>query len=218
MTISKFACLLFSNVIAISAFAQNELPKKNENGAVSLYSAAGWTFGLPAIRAAVTIPGVGSAISPLKKTLISPGFGVGVRAWKFLVPFADFSTVDTGKAYAQVGPVRSDAQADTFTFNGGLRLIGSTSRIRPYAQFGGGLIHQDLKGTFTFAGQNTPANAAGSIGSAMYGGGLQVFAGRKWGTDIGFDGFHFNRPMSGGGQNYSRVHIAVFYQTKSAVE
>jgi hypothetical protein len=217
MTISKFAWLLFSNVIAISAFAQNELPK-SENGAVILYSTAGWTFGLPAVRASVSIPGVGSAISPLKKTLIAPGFGVGIKAWKFFVPFAEFAIVDTGKAYAQVGPVRSDAQADTFTFNGGLRLIGGTSRIRPYAQFGGGLVHENLKGTFTVAGQSTPANAAGSIGTAIYGGGLQIFAGRKWGTDIGFDGFHLNRPLNGAGQNYSRFHIGVFYQTKSSVE
>jgi len=218
MRISRIEGLLFLHLIAVSVFAQTEKPAKTENGAVILYSTAGWSFGVPAVRAFVSIPRVGSAESPLKKTLIAPGFGIGVKVSKYLVPFADFAIIDTGKAYAQVGSVRSDVQADTFTFHGGLRLIGGTSRVRPYAQLGGGVLHQNLKGGFTVAGQSLPVTGSASLGSVLFGGGLQMFAGRKWGSDIGFDGFHLSKPMNGAGQNYSRVRLGVFYQTKSNVE
>ena len=55
----------------------------------------------------------------------------------------------------------------------------------------------------------------------MYGGGVQLFVGRKWGSDIGFDGFHVTQPLNaltGWGQNYSRIRIGLFYQTKSAIQ
>jgi hypothetical protein len=217
MVRSKFECLLLLGLASANGIAKNQ-PNVNENGAVSFYATGGWTFGLPAVQASVSVPGIGSATSPEKKTLGAPGFGIGIRAWKFLEPFADFTVIDTGKAYAQVGSFRSDAQADTFTFHGGLRLVGGNSKLRPYALFGGGVLHQNLKGTFSVDGQGTPETATGSAGSLMYGAGIRLFAGHKWGSDIGFEGFHVTKPLNGAGQNYSRVHVGIFYQTKSVGE
>src|SRR5690242_3261331 len=67
----------------------------SENGAVMLYTNGGWSFGLPAVRAAVSVAGAGTAISPEKKTLPALGIGVGVRAWRFLAPFAELVVIDT---------------------------------------------------------------------------------------------------------------------------
>ena len=35
---------------------------------------------------------------------------------------------------------------------------------------------------------------------------------------IGFDGFHLSKQTASGGQNYSRVRVGVFYQTRSSVQ
>lgn len=212
----KLVWSLLPIVIPVAAFAQNQ-PPANENGAVLFYADSGWSFGLPAVRAAVSIPGVGSAVSPEKKTLIAPSFGVGVTAWKFLVPFVDFTVYDTGKATATVGPLTSQVEADTLSFNAGVRLVAGKSKVRGYAQFGGGVVYQNLKGTFYVSGRATPVSGSASIGSFMYGGGLQLFAGRKWGSDVGFDGFRVAQPFIGAGQNFSRVRVGLFYQTKSVI-
>jgi hypothetical protein len=219
---SKCGWLLLLVVAQVSVFAQSSGPAtterpSNENGAATFYTTGGWSFGFPAVRAFVSIPGVGTAISPEKKTLPMLGAGVGVTAWKFLVPFAEFSAIDTGKATAQVGSVQATGQANTFMFHGGLRLIGGHSRLRPYAQFGGGMLHQGLSGAFSVSGNSAPVSGSASVGSVMYGGGLQFFAGRKWGSVIGYDGYHVDRPLNGAGQNYGGFHLGIFYQTKSAV-
>jgi hypothetical protein len=226
----EMICMVFSKkpglfalplLASVAAVAQNQPapnpPAVNENGAIVFYADSGWSFGLPAVRAAVSIPGVGSAISPEKKTLIAPSFGVGVTAWKFVVPFVDFTVYDTGKATATVGSLSSQVQADTLTFNAGARLVGGKSKVRGYAEFGGGVLYQNLKGTFYTGGQASPASGSASVGSVMYGAGMQLFAGRKWGADLGFDGFHVGRPVGGAGQNFSRFRVGVFYQTKSAI-
>lgn len=204
-------------LIASNSFGQ-QTSNLNENGALNLYMNGGWSFGFPAVRAAVAVPGQGSAISPEKKTLPAVGVGATVRAWKFLVPYADFTVIDTGKAYAQVGSLRSEVQADTYNFHGGIRLIGTKSKFRPYVQFGGGVLNQSLKGNFIEAGRSSPVSASGSASSFNYGGGFQLFVGRKWGSTFGFDGFHVNKPLIGAGQNYSKLHFGIFYQTKSSVE
>ncbi|HZT33080.1 MAG TPA: hypothetical protein VFA33_24550 [Bryobacteraceae bacterium] len=214
---SRFKWLSLSVIFSAAAFAQGQATVA-ETGAVTFGASGGWTFGLPAVRALASVPGVGTAISPDKRTLVAPGFNVGVRAWRFLVPFMDFAVIDTGKAYAQVGSFRSDAQASTYSLHGGLRLIGSRSRIRPFAEFGGGVLHQNLKGTFSVSGDSTSATGHSSLGSILCGGGLQFFAGRKWGSEIAFDGYHLTGKMTTGGQNYSRIRLGIFYQTKSAVE
>jgi hypothetical protein len=218
---TKLGCFTLPLLASVAAVAQNQpaqdQPAPNENGAVVFYADSGWSFSLPAVRAAVSIPGVGSAISPEKKTLIAPSFGAGVTAWKFVVPFVDFTVYDTGKATAAVGSLSSQVQADTLSFNAGARLVGGHSKIRAYAEFGGGVLYQNLKGTFYTGGQASPASGSGSTGSVIYGGGMQLFAGRKWGIDFGFDGFHVGRPLNGAGENFSRVRMGVFYQTKSAI-
>lgn len=212
-----FANLLNLGMLSASLMLAAELPT-NENGAVNLYVNSGWSFGLPAVRAAATASGVGSAISPEKKSLPAFGIGATVRVWKFVAPFVDLTVIDTGKAFAQVGSLRSEVQADTYDFHGGVRLIGAKGRIRPYAQFGGGVLNQSVKGNFINAGQSTPVSASGSATSLTYGGGVQFFLGRKWGSSFGFDGFHVTKPLIGAGQNYSKVHFGVFYQTKSSIE
>jgi hypothetical protein len=196
------------------ASSQNS-PTPSETGAVLVYADSGWSFGLPSVQAFVTVGDV-SATSPLKKTLIAPSFGVGVRAWKFLMPFADFTAYDTGKATASVGSVSSQVQADTLTINGGLRLIGGKGKLRGYGEFGGGILYQNVKGTFSVGGQDTPVKGTGSTGDVMYGGGVQVFVGKRWGSDIGFDGFHVTQKLNGAGQNFSRIRFGVFFQTKPA--
>ena len=220
----RLQSLLVLVATALSGLAQSNQPEEStkestsETGAVSFYTSGGWSFGVPAVRAAVSIPKVGSAISPEKKTLPAVGVGMTVTAWKFLVPFVDFSAIDTGKATAQVGSFTSQAQANTYTFNGGLRFVGGHSRLRPYAQVGGGILHQDLKATFYQGTTPTSASGSASLGTLTYGGGLQYFIGRKWGSTMGFDGFHVNKPLNGAGQNYSMVHFGLFYQTKSAIQ
>ena len=205
-------------LLSTGAFAQTENKSStSENGAVQFYADSGWSFGLPAVRAAVSVPGVASVISPEKKTLLAPSVGVGVTAWRFVVPFFDFAMYDTGKATATVGNFTSQAQADTMTYIGGVRLVAGKSRARAYAEFGGGGLHQTLKGNFIVSGVSSPVTTAATFGTVMYGGGVQLFAGRKWGTDIGFDGYHLTRPLNGPGQNFARVRIGVFYQTKSAI-
>ena len=190
----------------------------NENGAINFSFNSGFSFGVPAVRASVSAPGVGSATSPAKKVLPVFGFGATIRARKYFVPYIDFSGVDTGKAFAQVGSFRSEAQADTYTFSGGLRLIGSKSRFRPYVQFGGGVLNQNLKGNFIVSGKNTPISASASFGTFNYGFGAQRIIGKKWGTACGFDGYHTSQPISTGAQNFTKLHCGMFYQTKTDVE
>jgi len=191
----------------------------NENGSILFYGDGGWSFDLPAVRAGA-IFGSTNIISPERTTLASPSFGINVTAWRFLVPFVDFTLYDTGKATASIGPVTSQASATTWSFNGGLRVVAGKSRVRGYAEFGGGLLHANLTTTSTIGTQTTTGSASNSSSSVMYGGGMQVFVGRKWGSDIGFDGFHVSEPfnaLTGTGHNYSRVRIGLFYQTKSAI-
>jgi hypothetical protein len=202
-------------LLASVAFAQNPTPATptaSEKGAIMVYADGGWSFGLPAVRAVS-----GSIISPERKTLAAPSFGIGVTAWKFVVPFFDATIYDTGKATATSGVGTSQAQADTATFIGGVRLVAGKSRVRGYGEFGGGVLYQNLKSTFLISGQTLNQTASASVGSFMYGAGLQVFAGRRWGSDIGFDGFHVTQPLTGGSQNFSRIRIGVFFQTKSAI-
>jgi hypothetical protein len=212
------SCLVFASSVAVVAQDQPAANNRtSENGAVNFYADSGWSFGLPAVRAAVSVPGLGSAISPDKKTLVAPDFGLTVTAWRFIVPFADVTIFDTGKASATVGSFTSQAQADTLAFNSGVRLVAGKSRVRAYAEFGGGVLHQNLSGSFSAAGASTSGSASASLGDFMYGGGVQLFAGRKWGTDIGFDGFHVGQPLNGAGQNFARLRLGIFFQTKSAV-
>lgn len=209
--------LLIMSLAVCGVFGQTTKPT-NENGALNLNFNGGWSFGFPAVRASVSVPGVGSAISPERKALPIINTGVGLRAWKCLVPFVDFTAIDTGKAWAQVGTIRSEVQADTYAVNGGLRVIGSKGRMRPYVQFGGGTLRQNLRGNFIVAGRSTPVSSNGSAGLVTYGAGLQVFVGRKWGSMMGFDGFHVTQPVYGAGQNFSRAHFGFFYQSKVAAE
>lgn len=214
--LKRVALMLILSAFPFGAFAQNDAPP-SENGAILAYLDSGWSFGLPAVRAVVSVPGVGTALSPEKKTLVAPGFGIGVKV-KFLVPYFGLAIYDTGKATAAVGSFRSEVEATTLTYTGGVRLVGGKSRIRGYVNFGGGALYQDLKGTFYVGGSATPAGGSVSLGLFSYGAGLQVFAGKKWGSDIGFDGFRLGQALNGAGQNFSRVRIGIFYQSKSAIQ
>lgn len=78
------------------------------------------------------------------------------------------------------------------------------------------MIHQKLDATFTADGQSYSASASGSVPDIMYGGGVQVMLGKKWGSDLGFDAYHFTQPTASGTQNYSAMRFGVFYQTKSS--
>lgn len=190
----------------------------SERGAINFNFNSGWSFGFPAVRAFVSVPRVGTAISPEKSTLPAAGAGLSVRAWKFVVPFVDFMILDTGKATAQVGSLKSEIQANTYSYHGGVRLVGSKSRLRPYIQFAGGAVRQDAKGTFVENGRTSPFTGTGTRGSLLFGGGFQTFLGRKWGSEIGFDGFRLTVPLVGGKQSYSRIHLGFFYQTKPSRE
>jgi len=201
--------------VSVLAQSQPSQPAANENGAIQVYGGAGWSFGLPAVQAFVSVQGLGSVSSPNKKTLAAPSFGVTVRAWRFVVPFADFTAYDTGKATASIGSASSTSEATTFSFHGGARFVAGKSRFRGYGEFRAGMLHQSLTATFNLGGQGSSASASDSTRSLMYGGGMQIFAGRRWRSDIGFDAFHTG--VSGPGQNYSRIRIGVFFQTKSTV-
>ena len=203
-------------VLSVSALAQTPAPQ-SENGAFNFSLSSGWSFGLPANRAAISVPGGPSAISPEKKTLIAPSFGVGFTAWRFIVPFFDLTAYDAGKATASVGSFKSEVEGEILTINGGVRLIPGKSRVRPYVEAGGGLLHQKATVTFTTSSISA-SHLNGSIGNVMYGGGLQFFAGRRWGADVGFDGFHLMDATAQGAQNFSRIRFGIFFQTKSSVQ
>jgi hypothetical protein len=150
-------------VVATTLPAQNTIQtSENEAGAVTISMDSGVSIGLPAVRAGVVV-GNTTALSPNKTILPTVGFTTTVRAWRYLVPYLDFNVLDTGKATASVGSVTSTAQASTFAFNGGLRLIRQSSRVRPYVQIGGGLLHQNLTGTLSAAGQSASQSVDGSI-------------------------------------------------------
>lgn len=205
-------------VISCTLPAQNTtLPPENETGAVTISMDSGVSIGLPAVRAGVAV-GNTTALSPNKTVLPTIGFTTSVRAWKYLAPYLDFNVLDTGKATASVGSVTSTAQANTFTFNGGLRLIGRSSRVRPYVQVGGGLLYQRLTGTLSAAGQSASQSVSGSFGDIVYGAGVQLFAGRKWGATVGFDGYHYTSPINGAGGNSGTIRVGLFYQTKTSIQ
>lgn len=187
----------------------------SETGAVNVWISSGWSFGLPANRAVVSVPGVGTAISPEKKTLVAPSFGASVTAWKYLVPFFELGAYDAGKATASVGNFRSQIEGEILTINGGLRVVAGQSKFRPYVQFGGGSVYQKPKITFTSPSGTTTVSQGGSIGNIMYGAGFQSFIGRRWGVDVGFDGFHLTQELAQGGSTFSRVRFGLFFQTKS---
>ncbi len=190
----------------------------SEAGAAGFYFSAGTSFGYPADQAFV-VTSQGSIVSPKKTALPNVGLGATVRAWRFVVPFVDFNVIDAGKATAQIGSLQAQIQdKNTFLANGGARLIGSKSRIRPYVQFGGGMLYTSATSTFTIGNQVTTTTQSNSAASAMYGGGLQLFYGRRWGSEIGFDAFHINKQLSTGGQNFSRLYVTLFLQTKSAIQ
>lgn len=200
------------------ALASSGVNAPSETGAFTFYSGAGWSFGFPSVQAIVSVPGGPTAVSPLKKTLPNYHVGADIRAWKFLVPFVDFSVIDTGKATAQVGSYESQGSANTFLSNSGVRFMGRASRLRPYAEVGGGLLHQGLKASFIANGQSYPASASGSTSDIMYGGGVRMFWAKRWGSDISFDGYHATQTLSGAGQNFSAVRFSLFFQTKSSVQ
>lgn len=203
-------------VSSVPALAQSAPAAANETGAVNFYFDSGWSFGLPANRAIAQLGNV-TAISPEKKTLVAPSFGVTVTAWKYLVPFFDVGGYSAGKATASVGTVRSEVEGDIWTFNGGLRLVGGRSKVRPYAEFGGGVLYQKPTFTLTVGNIVSTANPTTTMGNVMYGAGLQTFFGRRWGADMAFDGFHAMQSFAQGGQNFSRIRIGIFFQTKSAI-
>ena len=206
--------VLFLSLLApFGVMAASGSPSSGENGAVTFYTGSGWSFGFPSVQAVA-----GPVTSPLKKTLPAYNAGVAVRAWRYLVPFADFSAIDTGKAFAQYGSNSTTVQADTFSLNGGLRIIGHSSRLRPFAEVGGGFLRQNATASFSSGGQTSPVAFSGSTYTVMYGGGVQVFIGKKWGTQIAYDEFRTGVPLNGAGQNYGTMRIGFFYQTKSSVE
>jgi hypothetical protein len=206
-------CLVPLAVTSAQTIPQTE-KQPTENGSIALGIDGGWSFGFPAVRAAVQVGDV-TAISPEKKVLPAYGAFVGVRVNRFLMPFFRLNAIDTGKATAQVGSTQSQVQANTYGLNGGIRFVATSSTARPYAQFGGGILRQDASGTFSMAGTTIPVSGNGSVGTFNYGGGLQYLIGRKWGVDVGFDGFRVSHPLNGAGQNFGQLRFGWFYQTKS---
>lgn len=199
---------------ASSQSAQSEKPT-SEKGSILLGIDGGWSFGLPAVQASAQAGNVYVA-SPEKKTLPAYSALMGVRAWRFLIPFVELAAFDTGKATAQVGTVQSQVQANTFAINGGVRAMGSSARLRPYLQVGGGLLRQNASGTFVANGFSYPVSNSDSAATGLYGGGVQYYIGRRWGTDVGFDGFWSAKAFNTGGRNFAQVRIGWFFQTKSS--
>ena len=207
------AATILLPVVAMGADAP-----KNENGAVQFYLDYGASFGLPANRAVVLV-GSTSAISPQKNTLYAPGFGVAVTAWKCLVPFVDVTAYDTGTATATVGTVTAKlTDKNTVTTNLGLRVVRGKSKLRGYAEFGGGWLYQNVQADLTIKGVTSSQTISGSAGEFMYGAGAQYFISPRLGVDVGFDGFRLAQQLTTGGQNFSRARFGVFFQTKSTAQ
>jgi hypothetical protein len=206
-------CLSFFTCVAL---AQGQ-GATSENGAVSFNLASGWSFGLPANRAIVSVPGGPTAISPEDKTLVAPSFGVGVTVGRYVMPFFELGAYDAGEATASVGQFTSKISGEILTLNGGVRILGSRSRIRPYAVIGGGVLRQKPTFTFTSPIGSTTGSDSTTIGNFMYGGGVQFFGGRRYGMEVGFDGFVAAQEFAQGGRNFSRFRIGFFFQTKSSL-
>jgi hypothetical protein len=213
MLIQTTRTLALAAAFVLTISAQSNPEPKSEAGAVNLNVGGGWSFGLPANRAMVN-----NVVSPEKNTLPNLNAGFSVRAWKFLEPFFEYSYIDTGKAFAEQGSFRSEVEANTYSIHGGVRLIGQKGKIRPYAQFGYGILSQDVKGSFIVNGRSTPVSLSGSTGSAMFGGGVRMFWSKRFGSNIGFDGFRLGSEITNGSKAYSRFHAGIFFQSKTSIE
>jgi hypothetical protein len=210
-------------------------PEQSEAGAVNIYAEGGPSIGLPASRADAFILApngsiLAEAVSPYQTTLGSASLGATVTAWKFLAPLVDLTIFDRGKATATAGPISatSEDQGNTFALNAGMRMIAGKNRVRGFFEIAGGLYHQSTKNSFAGpALVSSPSSAAFSTGSVMYGTGLQFFATRKLGFEMGVNGFHVGKSTGASGssisnfalagQNFAQIRFGVFFQTKSAI-
>jgi hypothetical protein len=191
-------------------------PPISENGAIEIYSGGGFSYGMPANQAIIVGSDGSYAASRPTNLLSAVSVGVGVTAWKSLVPFFDFASYNDGKATASLGSNTATVSGNAVSLNGGLRVnvLGKATRDRWYLQFGGGVVRQNATGALFGSSIATTS----STRSVMYGWGGQQFWGHShhWGTDVGIDGFHTSAPFSNGKQDFVRLRAGIFYQTKSS--
>ncbi len=169
---------------------------------------AGVTFGLPGARAFA-----GPVDSQERTTLPMLGFALnkffGDR--KFAGVFADFSFVDPGSAFAQLGSFRSEVQGWVVDFHGGYQYQYPGRRVRPYVQGGLGVFMQHTSAAFTSAG--TTLGSVDQIDSKLsfiFGGGARFMIGDDWGVRAGLDAVSV-RVDEGGYLNYGRFVGATFF-------
>jgi hypothetical protein len=207
--------------VSACAFAQENVtpqpaPPSSETGAIEFYSSGGFSYGMPANQAVVMSSNGSYAASKPSNFLNALTFGVGVTAWKSLVPFFDIASYSNGKASASTGFDTASISGNATSYTGGLRvnLFGSQSRDRWYVQLGGGIIRQNVTATF----DGVSSSSASSVKTVMYGWGGQQFWGHShhWGSDVGVDGFHTAQPLTNGRQDFVRLRVGIFYQTKSS--
>ena len=104
----------------------------------------------------------------------------------------------------------SQVQANTVSVIGGLKLMGNKIPDPSIRRIWWGCGLSEPERDLQCRRQSCPAKASGSIGSFMFGGEVRVcLRGRRWGSDIGFDGFRVGRPMNGAGQAFARVKIGL---------
>jgi len=148
----------------------------------------GVTLNLPGARAIVVGPGGQVADSGERNVL--PTFGLVLSRWfgsGSVGVFVDFSGVDFGSAFAQVGNNRSEASGAAVDFHGGWQFQ-YPGRIRPYVLGGVGVYFQKSVIDGTLNGVPVVSiDQTDTFLSYVFGGGVRFMIGEKWGARVGLD-------------------------------
>lgn len=184
------------------------LPPPRRPSSSDLDGFAGVTFKLQGARAIV-----GTVDSGERSNLPTSGLSInkffGQR--RFAGIFADFSWIDAGSAFAQLGTARSDVKAWAIDFHGGYQYQYSGRRVRPYVQGGLGIFLQRTTGAITVGGTTVSSlDQTDRQLSVIFGGGARFMVGRDWGVRAGFDALSV-RVSEGGYINYGRFVGGTFF-------
>jgi hypothetical protein len=150
----------------------------------------GVTFKLSGARALVANNFGVVADSGERTTL--PTFGLAVGAWfgerRIFGVYGDFSGVDGGSAFAQIGSSRSEVTSALIDFHGGFQ-IQAPGRIRPYGAIGVGIAVIRNTGSLTLNGvQVSSLDQTQTLLSVVIGGGVRVMVSDHFGIKAGIDG------------------------------
>lgn len=164
------------------------IPPQRNRSSGDFEGFGGVTFKLPGARAIVSSGGV-TADSGEHNTL--PTFGILVSGWlgesRILGIFGEFSGIDGGTAFAQVGSLRSEVSGSAANFHGGWQFQ-YPGQIRPYVLGGVGVFLQKTVTDFTANGaQISSSDETDHFLSYLFGGGVRFMIGERGGVKVGLE-------------------------------